>query len=466
MQMRIDALRLRIGPWVGVNRGTLRDILQAEGWDFEQAIVRWKRDLAMRANHHTNNAAGRTYETVLEDRFLSAPSLHQNHRMAIDHVYANLSLKLLSLTPAKRIRLSSLRCAMLLKEAAWDLEVAQGRCMEIVNDFEEREKFLRQDRRFRMVIGNEPNQLHKDQRIVFFMELAGTDDYTSAEDMVRTHGWDLGVVIDAWMRNGLPLVPYDRKLLSKQTFAAPQLLHDETDSLWPASRPSILNLSGVDQEDRDDYNLDYEQGAYINRTGWIINPDDTHPLIGLVQPEKMRVDLIRNGIFKVLRYNQKPTSKGTKRSAQCMAAARKAARQDFDWMDLTHINKLISWRRQPSRRISGQLKRLKAKGYHELEDQFIFDWHEKERDLALGLETVASYRARGGRWPLKYDVAKLFEAFNEEFEGRTDLPGTGGEPRSHRTRPGLDARRKRIEAVCDTFGLPFCPPHKKDVPEE
>lgn len=466
IDMCIHALHLRIGPWVGVNRGTLKQILQAEGWDFERAIVLWERDLATRKTHHTTNAAGRKYETVLENRFLSAPSLHQNHRMAIDHIYTGLSLKQLSFNPAKRFRLTSLRCALLLIESSWDLEIARGRCMEIVNDLEERERFFRRDRRLRLVIGEEPNQLHKDERVALFMEIAGTDDYTSAEDMVRTHGWDLGVVIDVWMRQGLPLVPYDRKLLRKVFFAAPRFFHTETDCMWPASRPRVPNLSGVDQADRDDHELDYEQGSYVNRKGWIINYDDVLPFVGLVQPEKMRMDMIRSGDFKVLRYHQKPAAKGPKRKAKSTGETVKAAHENFDWNKLHHINKLVSWRRQPPRRISGDLKRSKAKGYHELEDEWIFDWHAAERDRILDGESEEDYRAEGGRWPLKYSTKKLFKEFNELFEGRTDLPATDGEPRHRRTQPALDARRKRIDVVCKTFGLPFCPAHKKDPPEE
>lgn len=464
--MRIQALQLRIGPWVGVDRAIFKEILLAEGWDFDPAIACWERNLAIRKTHHMSNSGGRTYKTVLEDKFLSAGSLHQNHRMGIDHVYTSLSLTMLSINPAKRLQLTSLRSALLLIESGWDLDIAEGRCMEIVKNDQERQRFLRRDRRLRMVIGNEPNQLHKDERVALFMELAGTDDHTSAETMVRIHGWDLGVVIDVWMRQGLPLIPYDRKLLRKVTFAAPRLLHAETNSMWPAWRLGVPNLTGIDQADRDDYDLDYEQGAYINRTGWLINYDTVHPLVGLVQPEKMRIEMIRNGEFKVLHYNQKPTAKGTKRKGKSTGEATKAEREEFDWSNLGHINKLVAWRRQPPRRISGELKRSKAKVYHELEDGWIFDWHAAERDRILDGESVEDYRARGGKWPLRYDVKKLFKEFNEEFEGRTDLPGTDGEPHNHRTQAALDARRKRIDAVCTTFGLPFSPPHKKDPLQE
>ena len=72
------------------------------------------------------------------------------------------------------------------------------------------------------------------------MDLAGTDDYNPAEDMVRTHSWDLGVVTDAWMRQGLPLVRYDRKML-------------------PAPRPSVPNLTEIDQADRADHNFGQPQ---------------------------------------------------------------------------------------------------------------------------------------------------------------------------------------------------------------
>jgi hypothetical protein len=463
---RIHALHLRIGPWVGVNTHTLREILQAEGWDFESAISRWDRDLAVRKTHHLISPVGRTYETILEDKFLSSPSLHQNHRLGIDHIYSSLGLKQLSIAPAKRFRLTSLRCALILRESNWDLGIAEECCMNIVNGVEERERFLRRDRRLRLVIGNEPNQLHKDERVALFMEIAGTDDYTSAEDMVRVHGWDLGVVIDDWMGRGLPLVPHNRKLLLNVTFAAPRFFHTETDNLWPASRPSAHHLSGVDQADRDDYDLDYEQGTRANRRGWIINHDGELPLVGLVQPQKMRIDMIRNGEFKVLRYHKKPSAKGTKRKTDGVGEAVKSDQEGFDWTNLHHIGKLVAWRRQPSRGVAGNLKKEKAQAYHEQEDKWIFDWHAAERDRMLDGESVEDHRAGGGRWPLKYSAKKFSEDFNAEFEGRTDLADTNGEPRQHRTQAGLDVRRKRIIAVCETFGLTFCPAHKKDVPEE
>jgi hypothetical protein len=117
INMRIRGLHLRIELWVGVHQGNLKEILRAEGWDFEQAIKRWRRDLAFRIAHHAANSDSRTYETILEDRLLSARSLHQKHRMDIDQIYKILGLKLLSINPAKRVQLTSMRCALLLRES-------------------------------------------------------------------------------------------------------------------------------------------------------------------------------------------------------------------------------------------------------------------------------------------------------------------------------------------------------------
>jgi hypothetical protein len=158
--------------------------------------------------------------------------------------------------------------------------------MEVVNTVEERERFLCRDCRLRFVIDGEPNQLHRDERVALFMEIAGTDDHFSAEDMVCTHRWDLGIVIDIWMRQAFPLVPYDRKLLRKTTFAALRLFHVERNRLWPASRPSAPILSDIDQADRDEHGLDYEQGTYANRRGWIINYDWYIPLSDSSSPKK------------------------------------------------------------------------------------------------------------------------------------------------------------------------------------
>ncbi len=273
--------------------------------------------------------------------------------------------------------------------------IAKERCMEIVYDTKECERFLRRDRRLRLVNINGPNQLHKDERIALFLELAGLDDYVFPEAMLRTRGRDLGVVIDAWMREGLPIVPYDGKLLLKVTFAAPWLPDLETNSMWPPSRSSVPILSGINQADRDDYYLNYGQGRYINRKRWIINYDAVHPLIGLIQPEKMLIDMIRCGEFKVLRSYQKPTAKGTKRKGQEHRRGHyKAAGEDFDRGRLHSISKLVSWRRQPPCRFSGELKRNKAKEYHDLADEWIFDWHAAERDRILDGKSVDDFRAR------------------------------------------------------------------------
>jgi UBA-like domain len=457
---RLNALHLRIGPWVGVNRATLKGLLQEAGWDFEEAIKLWRIHLALRITHHVTGSFGRTSEEVLEDELLSASSLHQNHRLGINRLYGILGLEMLRTVPnaSRRYELTSLRVALLLREANWDIGVAQDRGLEMVNNDEERRRFFRRERRLRLVMNNNLNQLHQDERVALFMEIAGTDDYTSAEHFLRSHGWDLGVAMDDWMRHGLPMVRYDRAELRKVLFAVPLQFHTESENLWPSSRPTAQTLSGVDQADRIENRENYLEGSYNKRKGWMINQDDIHPLLGLRQPEKMRVDTIINGKFKALRYNKRPRGE-SKQNAKGEHV--RGTREIFDWCKKDHLNKLVIWRRQPPRRTTGVLKRVKAKEYCPAEDDWIHDWHKAQRDAMLNGESVDDYRSRGGKWPLKYDTNKLFKEYNEEFEGRTDLPGTDGEPRSKRTKAGLDARRKRIKRVCDTFGLKLSPPHPK-----
>ena len=458
MVPRIHGMRIRIGPYAGVTDDALRRILQAERWDLDNAFTRWRREREEARVRDAANQPGRSALQQARDWLLASRTRFQNHRRAVDLVYRNLNAEE---EPNPQRRLSALRTGGLLRQSQWDVEAAVSLQAHREEDSEEMAEIDRDERRLRLP---NPNQVHQDQRLAAFVEIAGTDDWVSLREVLEQHSWDLAAAVDLWITTGVPTKKPAKEETKRKDYQAPEHPHNETENLWPADRPTAGPLLGVDDADAAEARFDYGYGPHANRLGWMVNYDDTAATAGVNGPEKKRLDYIRDGRYTVIQFRN-PIKEGTGTRATKDKAAVPAVYEDFDYLNTDHVSQLNRWRSQPPRRMENIRKKAPTQAFHPLELKWLYDWHNEIVQETLRREP--NYREEGGKWPVKFDTRKLEKDFNKEFAGRTDLPNTDGVARSERSKNSIDVRRKRIWELCNDLGITFSPAHgKKDKKKE
>lgn len=436
IQIRVTGLRLRIGHVAGIYDVTLRRILRDQRYDMDLAFAQWGGERGGARQRHLTNAPGRAQLHRDRDYLLAADTLHDNHRRAIDVLYQKLNGGAVH-NPLRQI--VPLRAAILLRESGWDVEQAIRDQVALETDAAETTRRARYERQLRMA---SPNACHQDRRLALLLNVLGTDDMPSARALLTSHAWDTALAIEDWMRGGLATVPATATERARVSYQAPRLLHPETANYWPVTRPSAGPLTGVDAADQQDALEDYGHGAYVGRTGWMVDYCTAPANVGVRVPEYMRQEAVRRGgRFAVYTFETVTASGTSARYNNPRAVA-------FDWNNPVHISTLNKWVVQPAYRTEGITRKPAQLSYHDQEQAWLIQWHlaEYERDF----ENNGVFTDSTKKFP--FDVTKLHREFNQAFVGLV-LPGTTSGPRVARSRAALDTQRHRMPELCELFNL-------------
>jgi hypothetical protein len=217
---RMWAMRHLLGEPVGIRGETISLELVASRWDLGTALRRMNDRLNEARHRHQTNAPNRNAEEQEDDRLLGADSPHHNRQLGINLLYTRL-VGDVRVRADQRHPPTTLTLGQLLADHDFDINEAAAAFRDHLLNPVELEHHRRMERRLRLV---NPNQLHTDQRIARFMEIAGTDDSYAARSLLETPGHDMLRAMDHWMRNGLARQPIPPSELNRSLFRAPRRL--------------------------------------------------------------------------------------------------------------------------------------------------------------------------------------------------------------------------------------------------
>lgn len=473
---RIAALRNMLGEPSGMTAGEVRAALEGTRWDIGSALRFMNHRFNEAHRRERMNQPGRDSNELERDRLLGADSLHHNRRWAVDALYQ----RLISAQPTARPQLTTLAVGVLLGDSHFDLD-------EAVIAFREQQLhpqvFQDATRRLRRLRMQGPNQVHQDERVALFMTIAGIDDYYAARVLFETHNWDMGRVMDQWMQHGLRPAPNAAPphVRRRSTYQEPNLPHDDTENLWAAGRPFGVAAPVPDAQDRLDTAEEYGQGSYNDRNGWFINfRRDPAIATGVMNPSRMGLLWIRQGVFKQFWYGDRAPVEDPRRPLQPL---KKGGTVPFDWNNPYHVGDLggraVS---QWFRRGPGTATKVRGDAYQDDENAWLWDWHNDRlfEYMSAHLELWRSDPHPGttgtwnGTWnelrnqewgrTVPYPLRRLTRDYNHRFTTQVNLPGMNGQPRQARTARALDMQRRRIAAICEDFGFDPSPAHPTKEP--
>lgn len=445
---RIWAIRQQLGEPVGITHQEIGIALAASGWDLGTALRRMNDILNQARHRHRTNALDRRLAEQQRERLLGADSLHHNRRLGIDFLYTRLTQ---AMRPDQIAALNPLTLGQLLADHQFDVDEAVNAHFERERYPDQVEHYQRMERRLRMV---NPNQLHQDQRVARFMEIAGTDDYYAARGLLTMHGFDMLRAMEHWMRYGLASQPIPPSELNRSLFRAPRRPHADTEDLWPHPRSLAGRLDDIDADDLADADADYDDLAYPNRNGWFIRYPRGEARIGINVPTRQRCDYLRRGEFTVAQMNNIERQKGS------------GVTEPFDYNDSEHVRRLNNAVTQWFRRVPGESMKEKGEPYQDDENEWIWWWYNERfwevveaNPELLTATTAADWPQAGVRWPIRTDTQRLTRDYNYRWTQQIHLPGMNGRPRQPRDSRSLDAQRRRVTAIVDDFGFPYSPAH-------
>lgn len=442
---RVWAMRQLLGEPVGITDGDLHHALVASGWDLGTALRRMNDVLNQARRRHRTNAPGRSPAEQQRDRLLGADSLHHNRRLGINFLYT----RLVQVVRADQVdMLTTLTLGQLLADHRFDVDEAVHAFLERILSDEETEHHQRLERRLRMI---NPNQMHLDQRIARFMEIAGSDDWYAVRALLATHGYDMQRAMDHWMRNGLASAPIPPSELTRTTFRTPRLPHTDTEDLWPHPRPLAGRLDNIDEDDLADAAMDYDDTSNPERNGWMVRYPRSEARVGINIPTRRRCDYVRRGEFTTAEVTRAETVRGS------------GIRHPFDYNQSNHVRHLNDTASQWFRRTTGQTSKKRGMFYQDDENDWIWWWHNErlwevieEHPELLDATSLEDWERLGIKWPIRIDKNQMTTDFNDRWVGTMNADG---EQRSAREMRSLDAQRRRIIIVCEDFGLPYSPAH-------
>ncbi|KAF7506893.1 hypothetical protein GJ744_011134 [Endocarpon pusillum] len=442
---RVWGMRQLLGEPVGITDGDLRHALVASGWDLGTALRRMNDVLNQARRRHRTNAPGRSPAEQQRDRLLGADSVHHNRRLGIDFLYT----RLVQVVRADQVdMLTTLTLGQLLADHRFDVDEAVHAFLERIQSKEETEHHQRLDRRLRMI---NPNQMHLDQRIARFMEIAGSDDWYAVRALLATHGYDMLRAMDHWMRNGLASAPIPPSELTRTTFRTPRRPHTDTEDLWPHPRPLAGRLDNIDEDDLADAAMDYDDTSNPERNGWMVRYPRSEARVGVNIPTRRRCDYVRRGEFTTAEVTRAETVRGS------------GIRYPFDYNESNHVRHLNDTASQWFRRTTGELSKKRGMFYQNEENDWIWWWHNErlwelieQHPELLDATSLEDWERLGIKWPIKIDKNQMTIDFNNRWAGTMNADG---EERSAREMRSLDAQRRRIIAICEDFGLPYSPAH-------
>jgi hypothetical protein len=437
---RMWAMRQLLGEPVGITDEELNIALVASQWDLGTALRRMNTVLNEARFRHRTNATGRSQAEQDRDRLIGAMNLHHNRRRGISFLYT----RLVQVVRADQVNmLTTLTLGQLLADHRFDVDEAVHAFLERLLHPDEIERHERVERRLRMI---NPNQMHLDQRIARFMEIAGSDDFYAVRGILRTHGFDMLRAMDHWMQHGLAPQPIPPSELTRALFRTPRQVHIDTENMWLHPRPIAGHLDNIDADDLADADMDYADITDPVRRGWLIRYPRSEARIGVNVPTRRRCNYIRLGEYTTVEVTKyKPNSGKDKGKVE-----------PFDYNNSKHVQHLNSEASQWYRRVPGEKSKDKGIAYQDDENEWLWWWHNErlwevleEHPELLNATSLDDWERLNVRWPIKTDKARLTRDYNNHW----------GNQRSPRELRSLDAQRRRVIAICNDFGFPYSPAH-------
>jgi hypothetical protein len=439
----IHAFRMRLGRIGGVTTNDFDKWLADQDWEVDLAIdifLQITVPAARKADE--DNEPGRSPLQQQKDHMLAgaAYSRHGNHRRTISVLYEMFQ----ALFPGDVITV--MRIANLLRETIFDYEEAIMIHEQRRGNAAELAEIERAERRLCMPGpgGGEPTQVHKDNRVQVFLEVAGTDDWVSARNFLSSaaNAWNLGLAMDRWMQSGFrttrPTPTESRRL----RYRAPQLSHLEQDNLWPPPRP-LFQMTTADATDIVDSTEDYGTGSYVGENSRYINLDPYRAVVGINRPDLLEQFHINRG-------------KGTVIPMLAAGIPEGNSMVPMSFLNSRHITILNKTYLQNPSRSGGISKRQAGIRYTHGECDWMYSWHE-DRVMAYQAQNPGFVLPADQTWKdvVDFDADELTEDLNSEFQGRVTIGSPA--PRPERERSSVDLRRKRIQILCTDFGFDFSP---------
>ena len=445
----IHTLRQRLDCAVMSNE-IFRRYLRSNSWDLDLAEASLISDFAVAQVRDGFALERRNSDQVDADYVHGAGSTQESHRRSIDVLYRRLNV---GRARDDRHVITALELGLLLNGSSWVIESAMAELSSRQLDPAAQLSAVTETRVLRTPTNT---QLNRDRRLATFLELTGTAFVASATEVLRSHDYDLGLVVDSWMRSTIN--PSDADIGHPCPPNAQARLSSELGSRWPDERPISIALSNLSSDEVIEANREYMTGSAEARSGFLIRYDEQPARRSMPNPRKFHIESIRGGKYRLLKHAG-ITVPGTGTIGK---NGREVGREhrDMDWESPADITELNKWFSQPRRRVDKGLRRKQPASYLPLEHDWIHQYFRQKYDDVL-LEDP-DYRKNGGRWPIPIDSKQLTEELNKQFAERKDIPGApADEPRPLRKASGILVYAKRQPAWCAEFGLKHTPAHKE-----
>ncbi|KAJ9616408.1 hypothetical protein H2200_000126 [Cladophialophora chaetospira] len=381
------------------------------------------------------------------------------------------------------LRTNNAIMAMLYNEKGWDLDKAVKEVTErngLYDDIIDDLATLRPP-----VDGD----VSRDERLARFIDITSTNSWYSAKQFLESCGWDLAVAIDAWFRSGgLPIVyppmprgasavretglrdvnlnrPFRAVRGTLQQFDLeldafddqmtadtiifnrpasevnddPEIEWSRVEELPEELRTPARTAAPLDPEPIPgrDYlpSIGDNRGGRGYPTAAIINRDRSAPALGCPDPTKLYVEYIRKGKYHCLwaEGNRDGVQFGWDDGADPLPSDL----TEFDWHELSHIQKLTKWRNGLLLELTGVPVRdpvgddLNKYENDWLREQVAIRFEEHFGELLERAErsqkggeidySVLDKFGNGDAFPLpmsKAEVLELTRRFNETFAGK------------------------------------------------
>lgn len=445
----VHTLRQRLDRAVMSNE-VFRHYLRSNNWNLELAEASLNDDFAVAQVRDGFALEGRSLDQVDADYVQGAGSTQESHRRSIDVLYRRLNV---GRTGNARHVIIALELGLLLNRNNWVVESAMAEFSSQQLNLAAQLAAVTEMRALRTATST---QLNQDKRLATFLELTGTAFIASATEILRRHGYDLGLAVDAWMRSSM--IALETHTGHSSSADAPARLSSELGNRWPNDRPISVALTNIKPEELMDANKDYVTGSAEARSGFLIRYDQQPARRSMPNPKKLQIESIRGGKYRLLKHAG-ITVPGTGKIGKTGREVGRNHRQ-MDWENPADITELNKWFSQPRRRVDKKLRRKQPAGYLPLEHDWIHQYFRQKYDDVL-LENP-DYQKKGGRWPIPIDTKQLAQDFNTQFAGRKDIPGQpSDEPRPIRNASGISVYTKRQPTWCKEFGLKYTPAHKE-----
>jgi hypothetical protein len=457
----VQALAARIEvPVYGV--GTLRRYLEDAEWVLDtayEAFVTDRRTLGLGSRSPSDAADTPEPGRGLPDNIRGAPvAIHDNQEeqrreaMRLLRVVINVNRD-----PNNQLSLTLNEAFFSLVLTSWDVEAAaiHWESADVVR--------WELHHTFDHLRATTTDQIGMDERVARLVHFTGRDDWHSARAFLAAHNQRFMQAVQAWYRQGMPVVrargwhdpaqlyvgrrvTYDGQPRSAMPFDNDIIPAQVSNDTWAPDETSF-RPAGDPPSDAAAQPSKHLSKATKRKRGFCFTPEGDAPVLGGVIPQHFTIDYLQNGKYRANGFGWE----NWYRPELPESDHNQSSNPQFNQYVRDHVANLGKWIRQEYSRIEGTSKRSAPQAFSKEEKRFLYELCKRHLNKMLAEnpgKTSSDFRPLEFR---KGATEKLEKDFNEKFEGTK--PESATEPRRHRTGTALKVKCARMKKLRDAFGF-------------